>query len=146
MILTAMATIAALAVLNLRLLAWNRGQHARFARTEAMGRLRQTSAEASLTALPLSIAMSINVGFILGMVFVPGLWGVVEYLFPVAILAFVATGVLAFAQLGRFHGRIFGRGGFDMAANTSFAQVLPAFALAMVGWACRHRRRCRRWR
>jgi len=86
-----------------------------------------------LTTLPLAIAMAINVGFVLGMVFVPGLWSVVEYLFPLAIAAFLVTGLLALAQLDPFYGRIFGKGGFDWAGNNSFAQVMPAFALGMVG-------------
>ena len=76
--------------------------------------------------------MSINVGFILGLVFVPGLRSVVEYLFPLAMIAFLATGALALAQTGRFFGRIFGNGGFEWAGNNSFAQVMPSFALGMI--------------
>ena len=40
-------------------------------------------------------AMAVNGGFIIGLVFVPGLWSVVEYLFPLAMVAFLAIGVLA---------------------------------------------------
>lgn len=133
MILVAAAGIAFFAFHNLRLLAWNLSAFARFRRTEAYAKLRRGNAETQLTALPLAIAMAINVGFILGMVFVPGLWSVVEYLFPLALAAFTATGVLALSQIGAFLGRIKTEGGFDWAANNSFAQVLPAFALAMVG-------------
>ena len=32
--------------------------------------------------MPLALAMSVNVGFIIGLTFVPGLWNIVEYLFP----------------------------------------------------------------
>jgi hypothetical protein len=133
MIALAMLLIAGFAFLNLKLLSWNLGQYARFRASEKMAKLRTTNAEVQVLALPLAIAMSINVGFILGMVFVPGLWSVVEYLFPFAMAAFLVTGMLALAQLGRFYGRIFGKGGFDWAANNSFAQVLPVFALGMVG-------------
>lgn len=133
MIALAMLLIAGFAALNLKLLVWNLGQYARFRASEKMAKLRTTNAEVQVLALPLAIAMSINVGFILGMVFVPGLWSVVEYLFPFAMAAFLVTGMLALSQLGRFYGRIFGKGGFDWAANNSFAQVLPAFALGMVG-------------
>lgn len=133
MIALAMTLIASFAFLNLKLLVWNLGQYARFRASEKGAKFRTTNAEVQVLALPLAIAMSINVGFILGMVFVPGLWSIVEYLFPPAMAAFLVTGLLALSQLGRFYGRIFGMGGFDWAANNSFAQVLPAFALGMVG-------------
>jgi len=133
MIALSLAAIAIFAFLNLKLLAWNLGQYATFRTSEKMAKFRTTNAEVQVLALPLAIAMTINVGFILGMVFVPGLWSVVEYLFPAAMAAFLVTGFLALAQLGRFYGRIFGKGGFDWAGNNSFAQVLPAFALGMVG-------------
>ena len=133
MIALALVAIAAFAFLNIKLLIWNLGQYATFRASEKMTKFRTTNAEVQVLALPLAIAMTINVGFILGMVFVPGLWSVVEYLFPFAMAAFLVTGFLALAQLGRFYGRIFGKGGFDWAAMNSFAQVLPAFALGMVG-------------
>jgi hypothetical protein len=133
MIAVAMLAIAIAAFVNLKLLVWNLGRFAAFRRSPAYDRLRQTNAEAQLTTLPLAIAMAINVGFVLGLVFVPGLWSVVEYLFPLAIAAFLVTGLLALAQMGAFYGRIFGKGGFDWAGNNSFAQVMPAFALGMVG-------------
>ena len=133
MIGIAAAGIALLGALNLRSLAWNLRAYRAFRRTEGFARLRASNAEASLLALPLALAMSVNVGFILGLVFVPGLWGVVEYLFPAAILAFTMIGALALSQIGRFLGRILSAGGaFDLAQHNSFAQLLPGFALAMV--------------
>jgi hypothetical protein len=133
MIVAAMLLIAGFAFLNLKLLAWNIGRYRAFRHSPADTKLRASNGEVQLLTLPLAIAMSINVGFILGLVFVPGLWGVVEVLFPFAMIAFLATGALALAQTGRFYGRVFGKGGFDWAANNSFAQVMPAFALGMVG-------------
>lgn len=132
-IVFAVLGIAAFAILNLKSLIWNLGQLARFKRTEAYGAMLGTNAESQFTALPLAIAMSINVGFILGLVFVPQLWGIVEYLFPLAMIAFALTALLALAQMGQFIGQVIAKGGFNPAANGSFAQVLPAFATAMVG-------------
>jgi hypothetical protein len=133
MIVVAAVAIAVLAFLNLKLLAWNLGKLSAFRRTEGYQKLIASNAESQLATLPLALAMAINVGFILGLVFVPGLWGVVEYLFPLAMIAFVIVGGIALRQLGRFYGRVFGQGGFTCSANNSFGQVLPAFALAMVG-------------
>jgi hypothetical protein len=133
MIVLAVAGIAYYAFLNLKYLFWNLARFGLWKRTPAYAQLSSTNAETQILAMPLALAMSVNVCFILGMVFVPGLWTVVEYLFPVAILAFLAIGVLAFRMFGRFLGRILTSGGFSCASNNSFAQALPAFALAMIG-------------
>ncbi|MGB3279767.1 MAG: hypothetical protein WBA92_11290 [Pseudorhodobacter sp.] len=133
MIIAASLGIAGFAFLNVKSLLWNIGQLGRFKRIEANEKLMGSNAESQMTALPLAIAMTINVGFILGLVFVPGLWGVVEYLFPFAMIAFGLTALLALAQMGRFIGRVLAKGSFDAAMNNSFAQVLPAFAISMVG-------------
>ena len=133
MIVLAVAGIAYYAFLNLKYLFWNLARFGLWKRTLAYAQLSSTNAETQILAMPLALAMSVNVCFILGMVFVPGLWSVVEYLFPVAILAFLAIGVLAFRMFGRFLGRVLTSGGFSCASNNSFAQALPAFALAMIG-------------
>ena len=132
-ILGAVAAIVIFAALHVKALVWNQTQYARFKQTEAHAKLVRSNAETQLTAMPLALAMAINVGFILGLVLVPGLWSFVEYLFPVALAAFVAVGWIAFARIGRFLARVLGEGGFNCAANNSFGQVLPAFALGMVG-------------
>lgn len=127
------STVSYYAFLNFKYLFWNLAQFGLWKRTPAYAQLSSTNAETQMLAMPLALAMSVNVCFILGMVFVPGLWGVVEYLFPVAILIFLAIGVLAFRMLGKFLGRVLTSGGFSCAANNSFAQALPAFALAIIG-------------
>ncbi|MEJ8562704.1 hypothetical protein QTO30_16790 [Yoonia sp. GPGPB17] len=132
-LVVAVTGIAGFAALNIKSLIWNLAALAAYKRTENYRNLRQTNGETQLLALPLALAMTVNVSFILGLVFVPGLWSVVEYLFPLAMIAFVAIGALALRQIGHFLGRVLAEGGvFDVTANNSFAQLLPAFALAMV--------------
>ena len=129
----AMAGIAVMAFFNIKLLVWNFGALARFRQTPAFAALRNSNAEASLLAAPLAVAMTINGLFIVGLVFVPGLWGVVEYLFPLAMIAFLVVGAWALRLIGQYLGRILSTGGaFSVEGHNSFAQVLPAFALAMV--------------
>ena len=129
----ALAGIAIFSVLNLRSIAWNFSSLSAFRKTPAYETLRNSNAETTLLAGPLATAMTVNVLFILGLVFVPGLWSVVEYLFPLALLAFLGIGVWAFSIIADFLGRILTKGGvFDVTANNSFAQLLPAFALAMI--------------
>ncbi len=130
----ALIGIAAFAFLNIKSLVWNLQSFATFKKTDAYAKLRETNAEATVLAMPLALAMSVNALFIVGLVFVPQLWGVVEYLFPLALIAFAAIGVLAFRMIGSFLGRVLSKGGvFDVTAHNSFAQLLPAFSIAMIG-------------
>jgi hypothetical protein len=129
----AMVGIAVFAALNIALLVWNLRAFARFKQTEAHGALTSSNAESAKLAMPLALAMSVNALFIVGMVFVPGLWSIVEYLFPAALVAFLAIGGLALRQIGEFLGRILSMAGaFSVEGHNSFAQMLPAFALSMV--------------
>lgn len=133
MILLAMAGIAFFAFLNIKLLVWNLKHYNAWRKSDAFEQFAKTNAQSQVLALPLALAMAVNGGFIIGLVFVPGLWSVVEYLFPLAMIAFLAIGVLALKQYGAFIGRVLTEGGFNCAANNNFGQILPAFALAMVG-------------
>lgn len=133
MIAVAMAGIATFAAIAIRSLVWNLRAFSAWKTSEAFGKFTRTNAQSQLMALPLALAMIVNVGFILGLVFVPGLWSVVEYLFPLAMIAFLAIAVLAFRIMGGFVGRVLTEGGFNCAANNNFGQILPAFAFGMVG-------------
>ena len=133
MILAAMAGIAFFAFLNIKSLVWNLGRYSAWRQSEGFVKFSKTNAQSQLMALPLALGMAVNALFILGLVFVPGLWSVIEYLFPLAVIAFVAIGVLGFRIYGNFLGRVLTEGGFNCAANNNFGQILPAFAFAMIG-------------
>ena len=128
----ALIAIAALAILHFRLLFWNIKEYRKFRKTEAFQSLKNSNREISLMVIPLTLAMSINVSFILGAVFVPDLWSVVEYLFPMAILAFFAVGVYALKILGDYFTRIFIKGDFKFSENNNFSQMIAIFALTMI--------------
>lgn len=131
-ILVAVTGIAGFAFLNIKLLIWNLARLAEFKKTDAYTKLMGSNGETQFLAMPLALAMTVNAGFILGLVFVPSLWNVVEYLFPMAMVAFGMIAYLAFNRIGGFLGRVLSDGGvFDVTANNSFAQLLPAFALSM---------------
>ncbi|WP_349357621.1 hypothetical protein [Stappia sp.] len=120
-------------VLHVRTLVWNLREYAAFKRTDAYRALRESNAETQLMAIPLTLAMSVNASFIVGALFVPGLWSIVEYLFPAAMVAFLAIGVYAMRIFTDFLARVLTRGGFDCAKNNSFGQMLSVFAFSMVG-------------
>lgn len=133
-IIIAVIGILVMTFLNVKSLLWNISALNRFKKTDAYQNLRASNAETTLLAAPLASAMTINALFIVGLVFVPGLWSIIEYLFPLALIAFGAVGIWALGLIGHFLGRVLSEGGiFDMTAHNSFAQLLPAFALAMVG-------------
>jgi len=124
---------ALMAFLNLKYLVWNLSAFSAFRKTEAYTKLKASNAETTILAMPLALAMAVNGLFIVGLVFVPGLWSIVEYLFPLAMIAFFLIGVQALMYIGDFLGRVLTKGGvFDVTAHNSFAQLLPAFALSMV--------------
>jgi hypothetical protein len=117
----------------IRIFIWNLRSFFKFQKTEAYQTLKNSNAETQLMAIPLTIAMGINVLFILGAVFVPGLWEMNEALFPLALVGFAAVGYLAFSIYIDFFSRAMSQGGFDCTKNNNLAQILPAFAFAMIG-------------
>ena len=133
LIALSMLGLAFFALLHIRMLVWNSVEYLRYKRTDAYQGLRQSNGEVQLMALPLTFAMTINVGFALGAVFVPKLWSVVEYLFPAALVAFGITGVFALKILMSFMARALSTGSFDCTRNNSLSQLLAVFALTMVG-------------
>ncbi len=127
-----LVAIVFFAFLHFRLLAWNLREYALFKTTEAYPRLMSSNAEISLMAIPLTLAMSINVMFVLGAVFVPNLWSIVEWMFPAAMLAFLAVGVYALKILITYFARVLTQGGIDFASNNSLAPMIAIFALSMI--------------
>lgn len=128
----AMIGIAVFSFLNIKALLWNLAALKGFKATDGYKKLTSSNAQASLLAMPLAIAMSINAMFIVGLVFVPKLWTIVEYLFPLAMVAFFINAMWALKMMGGMIARYLAdKEGFNSEANNSFAQVLPAFALAM---------------
>ncbi|MCK5918224.1 MAG: hypothetical protein KAG34_07350 [Cocleimonas sp.] len=128
----AVAAIALLSVLHFRLLFWNISEYKKFKKTEAFKELKNSPREISLMVIPLTLAMTINVSFIIGALFVPDLWSLVEYLFPLAILAFGAVGVYALKILGAYFSRLFTQGNFKLVENNNFTQMIAVFALSMI--------------
>ena len=124
--------IAGLALLHFRLLFWNISEYRKFKKTEEYQSLINSNREISLMAIPLTLAMSVNVSFILGAVFIPGLWQVVEYLFPVALVAFMAIGIYALKILGDYLARIFIKGEFKTSDNNNFYLMIAVFAFTMI--------------
>lgn len=132
LISAALLGIVFFAVIHLRLLAWNIKEYRTFKQTEAFKTLRTSNAEITLMAIPLTLAMTINVLFVMGAVFVPNLWSIKEYLFPFSLLGFFVIGVYALRVLGEYFTRLFINADFDFTKNNSLAPMVSIFALAMI--------------
>lgn len=124
--------IIAFAFLHFKLLIWNTKQFKIYKQSDSYKALLGTNSEITLMTIPLTFAMTINVCFVLGAVFVPKLWSVVEYMFPFAIIGFMVTGYYALKILFNYFSRLLLKGEFDFTKNNNFSQMISIFALAMV--------------
>jgi len=121
-----------LAFLHFRLLIWNIKEYGLFKQTQAFEQLKTGNQEVSLMAIPLTYAMTINVCFVLGAILVPGLWSVVEYLFPFALAGFLAVGIYAMRLFLDYAIRIMVTKSFDFVQNNNLSQMIAIFAFSMV--------------
>lgn len=128
----AIVAIIYFAVRHLMLLVANLRAFAEFNRSDAAEAFYTSNAGVSVMAVPLTLGMTVNVAFILGALFVPGMWDVKEYLFPVALIAVTAIAVYALRLFGRYITHVFAHRGFDIEDTNHFSQIMPAFAFAMI--------------
>ena len=124
--------IIGFAFFHFKLLIWNIKQYKVFKQTDSFKTLKSSNAEVTLMTLPLTFAMTINVCFVLGALFVPGLWSIVEYLFPFALLGFAVVGYFALKIFVEYFSRILTSGNFDCNANNNLSQMISIFAFSMV--------------
>jgi len=123
------ATIAFLLIAHFRLMYFNFRQYQMAKADDRIEKLLGTNAHTQLLAMPLASAMSINGFFIAGSLFIPGLWDVAEYLFPLAVLGFEVLGYLALKLYFGFIAEVFHKKFFKKEMNGSLAQMLPALPL-----------------
>ncbi len=128
-ILALQAAIAIFVLLHLALLVWWLRKPSTLPSTE---RAALHAGESHITRLitPLVMAMSVNVLFIVGLVFVPGLWSARESLFPMALLAFA---VLLLMALQRWVAQVqLARAQAYHYENKGLIELLAMFAFSMI--------------
>jgi len=111
----------------------NFNQYRYFKANNGVSKIIGTNAHTQLMAMPLAYAMSLNAGFIIAIVFVPGLWKIIEYIFPLSIFIFVLLGIWASRIYLCFFSHVLQHGSFDNTINNSLAQLLPSFTFTMIG-------------
>lgn len=122
---------------HIRLLIWNIQEYRLYKQSDGYRELIGGNNEITLMAIPLTLTMTINVMFVLGAMLVPGLWNIVEYLFPFAFLAFAATGIYSLSIFYRYYSKLLINGQFQHSKNNSLSQMISSFTFAMnaVGFA-----------
>lgn len=133
LIVIGMTGVALFSGIHVWLMAWNIKRYNIWKKTDAYKSLCQSNGETQLMALPLTYAMSVNVAFIVGAVFLPNVWESREWLFPFALIAFATIGVYAVRIYLDFFTRVLTEGGFDCAKNNSLGQMVSVFAFSMIG-------------
>lgn len=130
-IVVAYIGMVAMLIVHFRLLVWNFREFNIFRGTDAYTKLRESNAEVTLMAIPLTLGMSVNGALVAAMALVPNLTSILQTLMPFALLAYGAVGVLALYFMSRYLKRIIGAG-FDFKQNGGLNQLLSSFAFAMV--------------
>lgn len=134
-VIGALAGVVVFSVLHFVLLAWNMA--ATKAHQADLEQLNNTPADLQKMAIPLTFAMTVNVLFILGALFVPGLWNIVEWLFPGAIAAFAIIAYFATRQFARYMAKMIQSGGYRSQEHNHLSGLISVFTFSMlsVGFA-----------
>lgn len=113
-----------------------------FKQSQAYQNLVNSNSEVQLMAIPLTLAMSMNVLFILGALFIPGLFDqitvfgltmqLIDPLFIMAGLYFTAILTLALKIFGNYFLRLID-GELDFLQNANLSQLLALFSFGMIG-------------
>lgn len=131
LVVIALAGIIYFSFRHFQMLILNFSAYKRYRKTAAYSNLLGTPAEVTLMTIPLTLGMTVNVLFILGAVFVPGLWAQVEYLFPWALVAFAGVGLYALKLFSAYSLRLITSGGFEK--RNDLSQLIISFAFVMIG-------------
>jgi len=132
LIVISMLGIIYFTIKHFSVLTWNIKEYLKFKKTDEYKVMKTTNAEINLMMIPLTLAMSVNVLFILGAIFIPNLWTYVEYLFPFSLLAFGIIGIYALKIFITYLTRIIVAGTFDFTTNNNLNQLLSSFTFAMI--------------
>ncbi len=117
---------------HIKLMIWNINKFNKFKKSEEFKSFEWWNKAVQLMAFPLALAMTINVFFVLWAIFVPQLWSIIEYLFPLSLLAFSIIWIIAIRLFGAYISKIFTTHSLDFVKNNNLWQMLVIFAFLMV--------------
>ena len=132
LIVFAITWIIFFAYKHFQLLYYNIAKINNFKKSKEFEEYKNWNKAVQLMAYPLTLAMSINVLFILGAIFIPNLWQIIEYLFPIALIAFWSIWIMAINIFSKYITKLFTTSKFDFSKNNNFGQMLAIFAFSMI--------------
>ena len=118
--------------LHIRLLVWNIKEYRTFKQTTKYHEMKNSHQAVTFMAIPLTLAMTVNCSFAFFAATIPNLWTIVEYMFPGAILAFLAIGIYALRIFAAYFSNFMIKGEFDYAKNNNLTQMMGIFAFSMI--------------
>jgi len=117
---------------HIELLIWNIKEYRKFKNSKGYERLKRTNSEVSLMTMPLTFGMTMNAMFILAALTIPGIYNIIEYIFPLALVCFFIIAYYALKiYLGYFTHMLIS-GDFKLNENNNFSQLIAIFAFAMI--------------
>ncbi len=132
LVLSALALILFFVARHFLFLVLNVRAYFKYKKSSDYEKLRNSNSEVILFAMPLTYAMSVNVLFIVGALYIPGLWSIVENIFPFALAAFGVIGIYALKIASHYYSRLIINGGFEPKENNNLGQLISSFAFAMI--------------
>ncbi|OCL85105.1 hypothetical protein AAW30_00249 [Arcobacter porcinus] len=124
--------VVAFAVIHYKLLILNTKQFLIYRKTDSYKELFSTNKQVTLMAIPLTYTVSILLAFILLVGFVPGLWSIVQYIFPIILIGFVINGIYALKVFFNYFARIMLTGEFNFGKKDKVIQMLAIFSFSMI--------------
>lgn len=94
--------------------------------------LFESNRATSIMVIPLTLAMSVNVAFVNGAIFVPGIWNYIELLLPVALSLFLLLGAYSLKIFFDTFVKKIIFGQIDIQNTTSFSYMIISFTFSMV--------------
>lgn len=117
---------------HFRLLFKNLSWYFAFKKTPAHEALKNSNAGIGLMAIPLTLAMSLNVFLVMGALAIPNLWKFVEYLFPVTLLGFFLVGLYASSIFSNHMIKVVVNGDSSFVNTNNLSQLLSIFTFSMI--------------
>lgn len=132
MIVLSYIWVVVFAIIHVILLITNIKSYINFKKTEDFNKLKNSNNEVTLMTIPLTLAMSMNVWFVVFALFVPSLWNIIEYIFPFAVLWFLSIWVYGLKIFWEYITRLIVNWEFDFTNNNSLSQMISIFAFSMI--------------
>ncbi len=132
LVLVSILLMLILGVNHFRLLAKNLSWLKKYKQSSEFKAFNESPKGMSMMAIPLTLAMSLNVVFVLGALLIPNLWNNIEYLFPVSITGFLAVGTYASVIFGRQMLRIITTGNSEFVNVNNLSHLISIFTFTMV--------------